>query len=163
MTISENKVALINYTLKNDASELLDSTLEREPLAFIQGIGNLISGLEKVLEGKKTGDKISAVIKPEDAYGIYSEEDIHKVPLASFEPDGEEKLVVGMQVRVETSQGVGVAEVAAIEGEEVTLNLNHALAGETLHFEVEVMEVRDATTEELEHGHAHGPGGHHHH
>lgn len=163
MTITENKVALINYTLKDDSGELLESTLEREPLAFIQGKGNLISGLEKELEGKKTGDKISAVIKPKDAYGIRSDENIHKVPLASFEPDGEEKLEIGMQVRVETSQGISVADVTKIEGEEVTLDLNHALAGETLHFDVEIVDIREATKDELEHGHAHGPGGHHHH
>jgi FKBP-type peptidyl-prolyl cis-trans isomerase SlyD len=162
MNIEKNKVALIHYTLKDESGEILDSSEGRDPLAFIQGIGNIIIGLEEKLEGKAVGDKIETVIGPDKAYGVRSEENVHKVPLASFQPDGDEKLEVGMQVRVETNQGVSLADVAAIEGEEVTLDLNHPLAGETLHFNVEVIDVRDATKEELDHGHAHGPGGHHH-
>lgn len=163
MNITKNKVVLIHYTLRDDQGEVLDTSEEREPLAFIQGIGNIIVGLEEKLEGKTIGDKIETVIGPEKAYGLRSDENVHIVPLASFQPDGEEKLEVGMQVRVETNQGVSLADVSKIEGEEVTLDLNHPLAGETLHFNVEVMDVREATKEELDHGHAHGPGGHHHH
>ncbi|MGB0369412.1 MAG: FKBP-type peptidyl-prolyl cis-trans isomerase [Flavobacteriales bacterium] len=163
MTISENKVVLINYTLKDDKGEVLDSSEGNEPLAYIQGIGNIIVGLEEALAGKSVGDKVSTTIKPDKGYGERSEENIHKVPLSGFEADGDEKLVEGMQVRVETNEGVSIADVAKIEGEEVTLDLNHPLAGETLHFDVEVMDIREATKEELDHGHAHGPGGHHHH
>lgn len=162
MTITKNKVALIHYTLKDDNGEILDSSEGRDPLAFIQGIGNIIPGLEEKLEGKVVGDKIETIITPEKAYGEYSEENVHIVPLQSFQPDGDEKLEVGMQVRVETNQGVSLADVSKIDGEEVTLDLNHPLAGETLHFNVEVIDVRDATKEELDHGHAHGPGGHQH-
>ncbi|MFM1875907.1 MAG: hypothetical protein RL266_1644 [Bacteroidota bacterium] len=163
MTITKNKVALIHYTLKDESGEILDSSEGREPLAFIQGIGNIITGLEEKLEGKDVGDRFETSIAPEKAYGLRSEENVHIVPLASFQADGDEKLVEGMQVRVETSQGVSLADVSKIDGDEVTLDLNHPLAGETLYFTVEVIDVRDATRQELEHGHAHGPGGHHHH
>lgn len=163
MTITKNKVALIHYTLKDGSGEVLDSSEGHEPLAFIQGIGNIIVGLEEALEGKNSGDRITTTVGPEKAYGLRSDDNVHVVPLASFQPDGDEKVEVGMQVRVETNQGVSIAEVTKVEGEEVTLDLNHPLAGETLHFDVEVMDVRDATKDELDHGHAHGPGGHHHH
>lgn len=162
MTITKNKVALIHYTLKDNTGEVLDSSEGRDPLAFIQGIGNIIVGLEEKLEGKAAGDKIETVVSPEKGYGVRSDDNVHKVPLESFQAEGDEKLEVGMQVQVETNQGVSIADVAAIEGEEVTLDLNHPLAGETLHFNVEVVDVREATKEELDHGHAHGPGGHHH-
>ena len=162
MTVAANKVVLMHYTLKDKTGEVLDSSADKEPMAFIHGVGNLIPGLERELEGKKTGDKINAVVKPEDAYGEYSKENIHKVPLSGFQAEGDEKLEVGMQVRIETNDGISVAEVKGIEGEEITLDLNHPLAGETLHFDVEVVEVREATKDELDHGHAHGPGGHHH-
>jgi FKBP-type peptidyl-prolyl cis-trans isomerase SlyD len=149
--------------LKDESGEILDSSEGREPLAFIQGIGNIITGLEEKLEGKAVGDRFETSIAPEKAYGLRSEENVHIVPLASFQADGDENLIEGMQVRVETSQGVSLADVSKIDGDEVTLDLNHPLAGETLYFTVEVIDVRDATRQELEHGHAHGPGGHHHH
>jgi len=163
MTITENKVVLIHYTLKDNSGETLDTSEGREPLAFIQGIGNIITGLEEQLEGKTVGDKVKATVIPEKGYGIRSEENVHIVPLSSFQADGEEKLVEGMQVRVETNDGVSIADVAKIDGEDVTLDMNHPLAGETLHFDVEIVDIREATKQELEHGHAHGPGGHHHH
>ncbi len=162
MSITKDKVVQIHYTLKDKTGDVLDTSLERDPLAFIQGIGNIISGLENALDGKNVGDKINAVIEPADGYGEYTDDNVHKVPLASFEADGDEELKVGMEVRVETNQGISIAEVTKIEGEEVTLDLNHPLAGATLHFDVEVIDVRDATQQELDHGHAHGPGGHHH-
>ncbi len=163
MTISDKKVVLIHYTLKDKTGEVLDSSEGQDPLAYIQGIGNLVVGLEEELAGKAVGDKLTTTVAPEKGYGERSDQNIHKVPLSGFEADGDEKLEVGMQVRVETNEGISIADVAAIEGEEVTLDLNHPLAGETLHFDVEIMDIREATKEELDHGHAHGPGGHHHH
>lgn len=162
MNITKNKVALIHYTLKDDNGSVLDSSEGKDPLAYIQGIGNLIPGLEEELEGKVAGDKLETSIAPEKGYGERTDQNVHVVPLSSFQPDGDEKLQEGMQVKVETNQGVSIADVAKIEGEDVTLDLNHPLAGETLHFNVEVVDVREATKEELDHGHAHGPGGHHH-
>lgn len=152
----------MHYTLKNDDGDIMDSSEGHEPLAFIQGIGNIIPGLEKHLEGKVKGDKLKATVTPDEAYGERTEEQIAKVPLENFQSDGEEQLEVGMQVQVESNQGATIALVTEIEGNDVTLDLNHPLAGETLHFDVEIMDVRDATQEELDHGHAHGTGGHHH-
>lgn len=162
MSITMNKVVLMHYTLKNDGGQILDTSAEREPLAFIQGIGNIIPGLEKELEGKSTGDKINATVKPEDGYGMHSPENVHTVPKDNFQSEGDEQLEVGMQVQVESNQGIALALVTDIKGENVVLDMNHPLAGETLHFDVEIMDVRDATADEISHGHAHGPGGHHH-
>jgi FKBP-type peptidyl-prolyl cis-trans isomerase SlyD len=163
MTVTENKVVLMHYTLKDNSGEVLDSSEGKEPLAFIQGVGNIIIGLVEQLEGKAVGDKVSATVAPEKGYGIRNEENVHVVPLSGFQADGEEKLAEGMQVRVETNEGVSIADVVKIDGDDVTLDLNHPLADETLHFDVEVVDIREATKDELEHGHAHGPGGHHHH
>lgn len=162
MTVTENKVVMIHYTLKDNSGETLDSSEGKDPMAYIQGIGNIIVGLEEALAGKSAGDKVKTTIEPEKAYGVRNEENVHIVPLSSFQADGDEKLVEGMQVRVETNEGASIADVAKIDGEDVTLDMNHPLAGETLHFDVEIVDVREATKEELEHGHAHGPGGHHH-
>lgn len=153
----------MHYTLKDNSGETLDSSEGHEPLAFIQGIGNIIAGLEEQLEGKAVGDKAKVVLTPEKGYGHRNEYNVHIVPLSGFQADDDEKLEVGMQVRVETNEGVSIADVAKIEGDEVTLDLNHPLAGETLHFDVEIIDIREATKQELEHGHVHGPGGHHHH
>lgn len=153
----------MHYTLKNDQGDVLDTSADREPLAFIQGIGNIIPGLESELEGKAVGDKINATVKPEEGYGMHSPENVHKVPKANFQSEDGEELAVGMQVQVQSNQGIAMALVSDIQNEEVTLDMNHPLAGETLHFDVEIMDVRDATTDEISHGHAHGPGGHHHH
>lgn len=162
MKIGQNKVAEIHYTLKNDNGDTLDSSDGREPLAYIQGIGNLIPGLETALEGKQKGDKFEAVIPPEDAYGQRSNDFIHKVPKENFQGEGDEELVPGMQVQVETNNGPAIAIVTKVDGDEVTLDMNHPLADMTLHFDVEIMSVREATEEEVSHGHVHGPGGHQH-
>ncbi len=162
MRIRQNAVAEIHYTLKNDDGQVLDSSEGREPLAYIQGLGNLIPGLETALEGLEAGDKINAVIEPEDAYGHRTDEYIYKVPKANFKAQDGETLQVGMQVQVETSQGPAIALVTDIQGDEVTLDMNHPLADMRLHFDVEVVSVREATAEEIDHGHVHGPGGHQH-
>ena len=161
MKIETNKVVSMHYTLKNDKGETLDTSEGKTPLPYIHGTGAIIHGLEKELEGKVTGDKIDARIEPKDAYGEYSEENLKKVPKAGFQ--GNEELKEGMQVQVGMENGHhAIAIVSAVEGEEVTLDLNHPLAGMTLHFNVEIMDVRDAAPEELSHGHVHGPGGHQH-
>lgn len=160
MNISKNKVVQIHYTLKNKEGQVLDSSANAEPLAYIHGIGALIPGLEKELDGKTQGDKLLAVIAPEDAYGQWDSNKEHVVSKQGFK--GDEELRSGMRVQVDTGQGHAVAMVTKIEGDAVTLDLNHPLAGMTLHFDVEIMGVRDATSDELDHGHVHGPGGHQH-
>ncbi len=161
MQIASQKVATIDYTLTDDQGTELDSSKDGEPLAYIQGIGNLIPGLEEALEGKSAGDELSVSIQPEQAYGKRDEELLQTVPRAHFE--GVDELQVGMQFRASSGDGEErVVTVVEIGDEQVTVDGNHPLAGQILNFEVKIVEVRDATQEELDHGHVHGPGGHHH-
>jgi FKBP-type peptidyl-prolyl cis-trans isomerase SlyD len=160
MQIAKNKVAVIEYTLKNNDGEVLDTSEGGEPMAYIQGVGNLIPGLEDALEGKAVGDGVQVTIPPEKAYGVQNDELVQVVERGVFQ--GVDDLQVGMQFQAQSDDGVQVIWIAEIEGDEVTIDGNHPLAGETLNFDVKVIEVRDASAEELDHGHVHGPGGHHH-
>lgn len=160
MKVAKNTVVSLNYTLKNNEGEVLDTSEGREPLVYLHGVGALIPGLENVLEGEGEGSKVSTVIKPEDAYGHRKDDLLHKVPKSGFTSD--EEMQEGMRVQLETENGPAIAVISKIEGEEVTLDLNHPLAGMELHFDVEVVGIREAQQEEIDHGHAHGPGGHHH-
>jgi FKBP-type peptidyl-prolyl cis-trans isomerase SlyD len=160
MNISENKVVQMHYELKNNEGQTLDSSKDKPPLAYIHGKGNIIPGLEKELLNKTKGDKIKTVIAPAEAYGVKDDQKIFKVAKKQFQGDGE--IQIGMQIQAETDGRMEVGTIEGIEGDDVTLNFNHPLAGETLHFDVEVVEVRDATKEELDHGHVHGEGGHDH-
>lgn len=162
MKISKDKVAQIHYTLTNTAGQLLDTSLEREPLLYLHGYGSLIVGLENALEDKVKGDKFDVDIPRDSAYGEYHEELVQLVPKNGFQSEGGEELVEGIQVQVETNNGPTIGLVTKIEGENVTLDLNHPLAGVDLKFSIEILDVREATQEELEHGHAHGAGGHQH-
>lgn len=164
MKIIQDAVVTLHYVLKNDNGDIIDqSTEERGPLSILQGHGNIIPGLEEELLDKSAGDTFSAVISPEQGYGEYQDNMVQVAPLSGFKSDDEnEQLQEGMQVQVETNQGEAVAIVTSIKEEEVTLDLNHPLAGETLHFEINVVEVRAAEKNEIEHGHAHGPHGHNH-
>jgi FKBP-type peptidyl-prolyl cis-trans isomerase SlyD len=158
--IAADAVVLIHYTLKDDDGKVLDSSVGGEPLAYIQGHGNLVSGLEKALEGKSQGNRIEVTLPPAEGYGTRNEALVQRVPKRSMQGSGE--IRKGMQFQAQTDEGVRVFTVTAVVGDMVTLDGNHPLADQTLHFDVEVVEVRDATTEELEHGHVHGAGGHHH-
>ncbi|MEN8194032.1 MAG: peptidylprolyl isomerase [Bacteroidota bacterium] len=160
MTIAKDKVASIDYTLTNDTGETLDSSTGREPLSYIQGYQNIIPGLEKELEGKSVGDKFKISIPPEEAYGKFQESLIQEVPKTAFQ--GVEKIDVGMQFQAQMEGGPVVVTVTKVEEEKVTIDGNHPLADMTLTFDVEVKEIRDASEEELEHGHVHGPEGHQH-
>lgn len=156
MHISKDKVAAIHYTLTTNSGEVLDSSAGRDPLYYLHGNGNLIPGMEEGLEGKSTGDKFALKISPEKGYGVKDEALIQKVPRAAF---GDQKVENGM--RFSTNNG-GVVTVTHVGLESITVDGNHPLAGVELNFDVEVMEVRQATDEEVSHGHVHGPGGHHH-
>lgn len=160
MQIQKNKVVAIDYKLTDGAGKMIDSSASHGPLYYIQGIGNLIPGLERELEGKKTGDNLKVKIEAKDAYGERNESLCQQVPRAQFE--SAEGLEVGMQFEVDTDQGELVVSVTKIEGDLVTVDGNHPLAGMELHFDVTVKEIREASAEELAHGHVHGPGGHHH-
>jgi FKBP-type peptidyl-prolyl cis-trans isomerase SlyD len=160
MKIEKHSVVSMNYTLKNSEGILLDTSDGREPLVYLHGVGGLIPGLEKELEGKGASDKLEAVIAPEDAYGTRQENLTQVVPKNGFQ--GDEEMVEGMQVQLDTEQGPMIARISKIEDEEVTLDMNHPLADMTLHFDVEILDVREATEDEISHGHVHGPGGHQH-
>ncbi len=160
MQITKDKVATIDYTLKNDAGEVLDSSQGGRPLAYLHGAGNLIPGLETALEGQSAGAQISVSVPPEQGYGVRDESLRQQVNASQF--DSVDNLQVGMQFMVPSDDGDMVIRVDEIQGDKVTIDGNHQLAGMTLHFDVTVREVRNATKEEKAHGHVHGPDGHHH-
>ena len=160
MVIAQHSVVSINYTLKDSEGKVLDTSEGREPLIYLHGVGALIPGLEKELEGKSAGEDVNAVIPPEEAYGEKRDDLLKVVSKGGFQ--GDEEMQVGMQVQLQTEHGPAVAVISKIEGNDVTLDLNHPLADMTLHFAVNIVEVRAATEEEIAHGHVHGPGGHHH-
>lgn len=160
MDITADRVVSIHYTLKDDGGEILDSSAGGEPLAYIQGHGNLVAGLEKALEGKPDGTSVSVVVPPAEGYGIRDESLIQRVPRRSLQGAGDIKK--GMQFQARTEDGMRLFTVTGIIGDMVTLDGNHPLADQNLHFDVQIVGVREATSEELEHGHVHGAGGHHH-
>lgn len=156
MKIADNTVVLLHYTLKNKSDELLDSSEGQEPLAYIHGIGELVDGLETALTGKQAGDKLEVNVQAVDGYGEYDQDLVQFVPLTDF---GDHAVEVGSQFHADTAVGPRVVTITEVKGDEVIVDANHSLAGEDLHFSVEVLEVRSATKEELEHGHVHGEGG----
>lgn len=161
MQIAPNTVVYIHYKLTDDKGELLDSSQGQEPLAYIHGMGNIIRGLEAALSGRKAGDTLNVRVEPEDGYGKRDPSMLQVVPVSAFE--GVDEVVSGMQFHAESSDGnVQVVTVVDVNGDEVTLDGNHPMAGVVLNFEVEITDVREATAEELDHGHVHGVGGHHH-
>jgi len=160
MKISQNKVVSIDYRLRNDAGDVLDSSEGHGPLTYLHGASNIIPGLERELEGREAGDALQVTVEAADAYGERNPDLMQVVPSSMFE--GVEKVEVGMQFQAQTPAGPQIVTIAKVEGDEVTVDGNHPLAGERLHFDVTVREVRDATPEELDHGHAHGPEGHTH-
>lgn len=160
MQVQKHKVVGIDYKLTDGSGNLIDSSTDHGPLHYIQGTGSLIPGLEAALEGKKAGDSLKVTIAAKDGYGERNNALCQTVPKSQFEST--EELEVGMQFEVETDQGELVVSVTKIEGDQVTVDGNHPLAGMELHFDVQVKEVRDATAEEIAHGHVHGEHGHHH-
>ncbi len=160
MKIAARTVAQFHYTLTDDAGTVIDSSRGAAPLTYLHGGGNIVPGLEKAMEGKGKGDAFKVDVSPEEGYGQRVEALLQTAPRAMFPDDMAPE--VGMQFQAESNMGPVMVTVMAVEGDTVTLDGNHALAGQTLHFEVEVMSVRDATVEELQHGHVHGEGGHHH-
>jgi FKBP-type peptidyl-prolyl cis-trans isomerase SlyD len=163
MQIAKDSVVTIDYTLTDGSGKVIDTSKGpgKQPLAYLHGGGNLIPGLERALEGKKAGDNLKVTISPEDAYGMRDEKLVQIVPSSAFQ--GVPQLKPGMQFRSQSPQGSTVVTVTKVEGENVTVDANHPLAGMALSFDVDVKDIRQATKEELEHGHVHGPGGHHHH
>jgi FKBP-type peptidyl-prolyl cis-trans isomerase SlyD len=159
MKITREKVVAIHYTLRNPEGNVLDSSEGRDPLYYLHGFGNLIPGMEAGLEGKEAGAKFNIQVSPENGYGVKDESLIQEVPLEAF---GGQVPQVGQQFQAGNDHQRYIVTVKAVSDKTVTVDANHALAGVELHFDVEVMEVRDASQEEIAHGHVHGPHGHHH-
>ena len=160
MQIADRTVASFHYTLTDDAGTVIDSSRGRTPLTYLHGAGNIVPGLEKELAGRKQGDSFNVVVPPEEGYGMPNPMMVQVVPREAFQ--GVETLEVGMEFQAQTPQGPMSVAISKIDGDEVTVDGNHPLAGQTLHFAIEVTSVRDASLEELTHGHVHGEGGHHH-
>ena len=160
MQIGERTVASFHYTLTDDAGTVIDSSAGRSPLTYLHGAGNIVPGLEKEMVGRQIGDVFNVVVEPEQGYGMPNPMMIQVVPREAFQ--GVDTLEVGMEFQAQTPQGPMSVAIASIDGEEVTVDGNHPLAGKTLYFAIEVTGVRDASLEELTHGHVHGEGGHHH-
>ena len=160
MQITESRVVVMHYTLTNSRGEVLDSSRGSEPLAYLHGSGGIIPGLERALEGKQAGDKLQVVVEPKDGYGERNAELVQTMPRRMFK--GVSNLRVGMRLHAGSGHQTQVITVTHIAGDMVTVDGNHALAGETLSFDVEITEVRAASAEEMSHGHVHGAGAHHH-
>jgi len=161
MTIKENSAVSFHYLLTDDAGQEIDSSAGKDPLAYLHGAGNIIPGLENALEGKSAGDQLNVAVTAEEGYGPVQEELIQDVPRTAFQ--GVESIEIGMQFEAQTGQGGAVpVTVTAVTDETVTVDGNHLLAGKALNFDVTIADVREATAEELEHGHVHGVGGHQH-
>lgn len=160
MQVAAKKIVSIEYTLKDDDGNIVDSSKGGDPLVYLHGANNLIPGLEKQLEGKSSGDELNVRIPPEEAYGSRDDAKVESVNKSMF---GDENIKVGAQYHAAGPNNEHfVVTVVDVKDDMVTIDANHPLAGVHLNFEVKVVEVREATEEELSHGHAHGPGGHQH-
>ncbi|MDG0971083.1 MAG: peptidylprolyl isomerase [Porticoccaceae bacterium] len=161
MTIKENSAVSFHYTLTDDDGQTLDSSAGKDPLTYLHGAGNIIPGLENALAGKKIGDSMVVAVTAAEGYGEVQQELIQEVPRDAFQ--GVDSIEVGMQFEAQTGQGGSVpVTVTAVTEELVTVDGNHPLAGKNLNFDVSIESVREATEEELEHGHVHGAGGQEH-
>ena len=160
MNIAKDTVVQFHYTLTDEQGEQLESSKNGDPVAYLHGHKNMIVGVEKALDGKATGDEFSATVSPEDGYGERQEEAIQRVPVKHLQ--GAKVWKPGMVATVHTEQGERQVTVVKAGRFMVTVDINHPLAGKTLTFDISVESVREATKEEIEHGHAHGVGGHQH-
>jgi FKBP-type peptidyl-prolyl cis-trans isomerase SlyD len=161
MQIAKHKVATIDYTLTNPNGDVLDTSKGGQPLTYMHGVGGIIPGLESALEGKSKGEQISVTVPPDQAYGHRNDQLVQDVPRKMFQ--GVTDIREGMQFRAQGPQGQQqVVTVVGVQPDTIRIDANHPLAGVTLKFDVNVVDVRDATQDEIAHGHVHGPGGHAH-
>src|SRR5436190_16822916 len=160
MQVEKNKVGSIDYTLTNMQGQVIDSSKEGQPLSYLHGDGGIMPGLEAALESKNPGDNVKVTVAPADAYGEKDPSLVQPIPRSSF--GAAPNITPGMQFQAQNAQGSRIVTVVSATPDTVTIDANHPLAGQTLNFDVTVVEVRDATAEEMAHGHAHGAGGHAH-
>jgi len=159
MKIEKDRVVQFHYTVSEAGQEPMESSKEREPLSILVGHGNIIPGLEKALEGREAGESFGVDVAAADAYGELREGLSQRVPKKHF---GGQRLEPGMQVVLNTNFGQRAVTVQKVGMSVVDVDLNHPMAGKDLHFDIEVVEVREARPEEIAHGHVHGEGGHQH-
>lgn len=159
MKIEKDRVVRFHYTVSEVGQPPLESSKEREPLAILIGHGNIIPGLEKAMEGRGAGESFSVNVPAAEAYGERREGLIQRVPKKHF---GNQRLAPGMQVVLNTNFGPRAVTIEKVGMSVVDVDLNHPMAGKDLHFDIEIVDVREASPEEIEHGHVHGEGGHHH-
>lgn len=161
MKIAENSVVTLEYSLHLGDGTIIDRNVDGEPITYIHGFGELVPGLEDALEGMEAGQSKQVVVAPDDGYG---ERDEANFQILDREALGDEPLKEGDELVASDEDGDEIpVKIVKIVGDKVTVDFNHPLAGKTLHFSVQVREVRAATIEELEHGHAHGEDDEHHH
>jgi FKBP-type peptidyl-prolyl cis-trans isomerase SlyD len=157
MQIEKNKVVTFHYDLRVSEHELYESSRNSDPMNYLHGHGNIVYGLEKEMTGKVTGDKFTVTVEPVDGYGLRNEQATQRIPIKHISCKG--RLRPGMMVAVNTREGQRRVTVLKVGKFNADVDLNHPLAGKTLTFDVEIVEVREASTQEINHGHAHGPGG----
>lgn len=165
MKIAKDSVVSFHYRVATAEGEPVDQSEKNEPLTYLHGSGQIVSGLEKALLGHEAGDHVDARISPEEGYGEYDERLNLRIPLKAFPDGARAQLEPGFQFVSEHPQDDDeevLFTVVELQPDSVIVTGNHPLAGKTLVFEVDIVEVRQATEEELSHGHAHGPDGHHH-
>ena len=160
MAITDNAVVYFHYTLKNESGETVETSLDGEPSAYLHGAGNILPGLEKALEGKTAGDTVEVTLPPEEAYGPRQADRVQRVPVKHLIFKG--KLRPGLTVQVNTADGRRPATVVKAGKFSADIDTNHPLAGQTLTFAIDIIELREASAEERAHRHVHGPGGHRH-
>lgn len=160
MNISKDSVVQFHYTLTDETGEQLESSYDGDPVAYLHGHGNMIAGVEKALENKVQGDEFSTTVAPEDGYGEIQEDALQRIPTKHLQ--GSDVWVPGMVATVNTEHGERQVTVVKVGRFMVTVDANHPLAGRTLTFDIKVEDIREATEEEIQHGHAHGVGGHQH-
>ena len=161
MQIGPDKVVTMHYTVKNDSGEVLDRSDQGEPISYLHGGGGIVPGLESALTGKTAGERVSVAVPAAQAYGARDPALVQQVPRRAFA--GVAAIEPGMRFQAHGEHGARTVTVVRVQGDMVTVDGNHPLAGQNLNFDVEIAGVREASAEELTHGHVHGPGGHHHH
>ncbi|MGB5290352.1 MAG: peptidylprolyl isomerase [Lysobacterales bacterium] len=160
MIVEKDKAVSFHYTLKNADGEQMETSREKDPMSYLHGANNIIPGLEKAMEGHAVNDVFSVTVEPEEAYGVRNEKNVQRVPMKRLKGIG--KLSVGQVLNLQTNQGQVQVTVLKVGRFNVDVDGNHPLAGKSLTFDVEITDIRDASAEELEHKHVHGPGGHQH-
>jgi len=162
ITIGQNKVVSFHYRLSNGEGKELENSHAGDPMAYLHGHGGIIRGLETAMVGKAAGESFSVTVQPIDGYGLRNEEKQQRVPIKHLKVQKKAKLRPGMIVGIETEKGPVQVTIVKVGKFNVDVDSNHPLAGQVLSFAIEVVDVRQASEDEISHGHAHGVGGHHH-